>query len=53
MKIVLTSSEVNQILADYLCSQGKIENKKVYITWELDHWHVKKPIIIVEQFKED
>ncbi|MEE1303134.1 MAG: hypothetical protein UHD64_10165 [Bacteroidales bacterium] len=49
MKIVLTSSEVNQIIVDYLASQGTIENKVVYITWELDHWHVKKPIIIVEQ----
>lgn len=49
MKIVLTSSEVNQIIVDYLTSKGKIEEKVAYITWELDHWHIKKPIIIVEQ----
>ena len=49
MKIVLTSSEVNQIIVDYLASQGTIESKVTYLTWQLDHWHVKTPIIIVEQ----
>ena len=49
MKIVLTSTEVNQIIVNYLASQGKIENKVAHLTWQLDHWHTKKPIIIVEQ----
>ena len=49
MKIVLTAAEVNQIIVDYLVSQRKIESKETYLTWQLDQWHVEKPIIIIEQ----
>ncbi len=48
-KIVLTSEEVNQILVDYLASQGKIECEMAFVTWHLDHYHVRKPVIVIEQ----
>lgn len=49
MKMCLTYSEVNQIIVDYLASQGKIEKKETSVTWEVDRWEVKEPTVIIEQ----
>jgi hypothetical protein len=49
MKIVLNPSEVNEIIVEYLISQGKIEDEDTDITWYVDNYRLRNSVIVVEQ----
>lgn len=39
-KVVLNSSEISQILVDYLVSQGKLTARGTNVVWHVDRWNV-------------
>lgn len=48
-KVKLTTSEVGQIVVDYLVSKGKLENKTTDIFWNVDMWKPENSVIVLSQ----
>lgn len=51
-RVVLSMSEVSQIIADSLISKGRLGNKKVDISWNIDMWRPENSAIVLSQERD-
>jgi hypothetical protein len=49
LRVVLSTSEVSQIIVDHLVAEGKIEAKEANVIWDISQFGPESSSIVVEQ----